>query len=142
MVLVKHVYILNSKNQTGIFLELKIFYENTYKSYVWVYMKLSNPPTNLSFTFYLKINLNTYKPKHKSSENLLLKIFFFYLTWSKPWSNELDSSWVLDAILMRELLNQHVLASKFDFESFVEAKHRLRSRSNIWNYINTRSLVL
>jgi len=34
---------------------------------------------------------------------------------------------VLDVILMRELLNQHVLTSKLDFESFVEAKHLLRS---------------
>ena len=29
MVLVKPTHILNSKNQTDIFLELKIFYENT-----------------------------------------------------------------------------------------------------------------
>jgi len=34
---------------------------------------------------------------------------------------------------MRELLNQHVLASKLDFESFVEAKHLLWSWTNIWN---------
>jgi len=32
---------------------------------------------------------------------------------------------------MREFLNQHMLASKLDFESFVEAKHRLRSLLNI-----------
>ena len=134
MVLVKHMYILNSKNQTGVFLELKIFYENTYKSCVWVYLNLSNPPTNLSFTFYLKNKILTLtKPDTSLLENLLLKIFFYFLTWSKSWSNELDSSWVLDAILMRELLNQHVLALKLDFESFVEAKHLLRSWSNIWD---------
>jgi len=34
---------------------------------------------------------------------------------------------------MRELLNQHVLATKLDFESFVEAKHLQRSWSNIWD---------
>ena len=129
-------------NQTGIFLKQKLFYKNTYKSCVWVYMNLSNSPISLSFTFYLKTNLDTYKTRHKSLENLLLKIFFSFLTWSKPWSNELDSSWVHDAIFMRELLNQHVLASKLDFESFVEAKHLLRSWSNIWDYVNTRSLVL
>ena len=31
--------------------------------------------------------------------------------------------------LERELLNHHVLASKLDFESFIEAKHLLRSWS-------------
>ena len=69
--------------------------------------------------------MNTYKHDSSLHENLLLKIFFSFLTRSKPWSNELDSSWVLDAILMRELLNQHVLAPKVDFESFVETKHLL-----------------
>ena len=37
-------------------------------------------------------------------------------------SKELDSIRVLDAILMRELMNHHVLPPKLDFESFVEAK--------------------
>ena len=43
--------------------------------------------------------------------------------------NEFDSFRVLDAILTRGLLNQHMLASKLDFESFVEAKRLLRSWS-------------
>jgi len=34
----------------------------------------------------------------------------------------LAPSRVLEAILTRELLNQYMLAPKFDFESFVEAK--------------------
>ena len=36
----------------------------------------------------------------------------------------LTLSQVLDAILTLELLNQHVIASKLDFESIVEAKHQ------------------
>ena len=37
MVLIKHMYILKFKNQTGIFLKLKFFYENTSKDCVSVY---------------------------------------------------------------------------------------------------------
>jgi len=79
------------------FLKLKLFYENTYKFYVCVY-KLEQSTTNLSFTFYLKHKILTLTKLDSSLENLLLKIFFSFLTWSKPWSNELDSSWVLDVI--------------------------------------------
>ena len=54
-------------------------------------------------------------------------IFISKTTLSKLDSNELDSFQVLDTILTRELLNQHMLASKLDFKSFIEAKHLLRS---------------
>ena len=136
------MYILNSKNQNGIFPKWKLFcilpkwkffYENSSKSWVCVCMYLSNPPTILSFTFYLKQNLN----KTNLDSSLLLKssleVFSSFLTWSKPWSNELDSSWVLDVILMHKLLNQTVLALKLYFKSFVEVKHLLRSWSQIWD---------
>ena len=103
--------------------------------------KLEQSTTNLFFTFYLKTqNLNTYR-YDSSLENLLLKIFFFILTWFKPRSKELDS-WVLDAIFETRALESTRDTSKLDFESFVEAKHRLRSWYNIWNLLNTTSLVL
>ena len=67
-------------------------------------------------------------------------IFIFKTTWSKH-AMSFTSSRALDAILKRGLLNQHLLAPKFDFESFIEAEHLLRSWSNIWNLLNTKSLV-
>jgi len=135
------MYTLNTKNQTGIFPKWKhfcilpkwkFFYENSSKSCVWVYMVyLSNPPTILSFTFYLKQNLN----KTNLDTSLLLKVFIWslllFLDLVQTWSNELDFSWVLDAVLMHKLLNQFALAPKLDFKSFVEAKHQLRSWSLI-----------
>ena len=55
--------------------------------------------------------------------------------------NELDSIWVLDAIFKCELLNQHMIVSNLDFESFIEAKTPSKILINIWNLINTRPLV-
>ena len=115
-----------------IFFKTQNYLMKSHINFVCIY-EFEQSRTNLSFTFYLKLNLHTYKIRHKSSENLLLKIFFSFLTWSKSWFNKLDSSWVFDIILMRRLLNQHILAPKLHFESFVKVKHLLRSWSNIWD---------
>ena len=76
-----------------------------------VYLSISK--TNLSFTVYLKIKSWHLQTWHKSFlENLLLRIFFSFLTWFKPWSNELDSSWVLDAVLDARALESTLTSSK------------------------------
>ena len=64
-----------------------------YKFFVYVY-KLEQFTTNLSFTFCLKIFLKLTNTD-SSLENLLLKIFFSILTWSKLdlWARLLLSFW-------------------------------------------------
>ena len=57
----KDVY-FEDQNKKWYFQESKLFYENTYKFSLCVCVyELEQAITNLSFTFYLKINLNTYK---------------------------------------------------------------------------------
>ena len=56
------------------------------------------------------------RTKLNTNQSLLVKLLS-KLTRSKIRSNELDSNWVLNAILMCELLNQHVLAPKLLFWS-------------------------
>ena len=130
MVLVKTCILWVPKNQTGIFPNENPFMKTQINlECVCVCMYLSNPPTILSFTFYLKQCLNKTNLDSSLLLNSSLKVFFSLLTWSKSWSNELDSSWVLDVVLMHKLLNQTVLAPKLDFKSFVEAEHLLRSWS-------------
>ena len=59
----------------------------------------------------------------------MTQVFMKISSWKSSYSSdlvqtlihELDSSWVLDAILKRELLNQHMLNLKLDFKSFIEA---------------------
>ena len=130
----RHVY-FEFQKPNRYFSKWKSFYENTNKSWVcvcictWAIHQLFFPLQFLSKNKILtKTNLDT---------SLLLKysleVFFSFLTWSKLWSKELDSSWVLDVVLMHKLLNQYVLAPKLDFKSFIEAKHLLRSWSQIWD---------
>ena len=140
MVLVKDIYTLNSKNQTGIFSKENsfVFFQNknsfmkTHLNQECVYkIYLSNPPTILSFTFYLKTNLmKTNLDTSLDHEGLHLKSSHL-LDLVQTRSTELDSSWVFDVVLMHKILNQTVLAPKLDFKSFVEATHLLRS----WSWI-------
>ena len=137
--MVKNIYTLNTKNQTGIFQKENsfVFFQNknsfiyTSKSrvcvciwYTWAIYQLFYP-----LHFNLKLNLN------KTNLDTSLDLEGLHLKSSSPldlvqnWTNELDSSWVLDVILMHRLLNQTVLAPKLDFKSFVEATHLLRSWS-------------
>ena len=78
-----------------------------------MYVYLRNSKLNFSYT---RSKLN--KSRYKSSSSSRL---------DPNTIHELDSSRALDAILKRELLNQYVIASKLDYEFFVEAKHLLRS---------------
>ena len=101
------------------YLKLKNWLNRNENFWTCVCIYLSNSKL---FYPYTRSKLN--KPRYKSSSPSRL---------DPNTIQELDSSWVLDAILKHKLLNQHVIASKFDFESFVEAKHLLRSWSNIWD---------
>ena len=90
-----------------IFSKIKTIIIKTHKFFfcvcVCVY-ELEQSTTNLSFTFYLKTNLSTYKHNTSLHENLLLKIFFSILTWSKPWFMSYTPLWVLDAIFEERAL--------------------------------------
>ena len=76
------MYILKLKNETGIFQNENSFMK-THLNFVCVYINLSNTQLIYSLHFILKTNLNTYKLNTSLLENLLLKIFFFFLTWSE-----------------------------------------------------------
>jgi len=60
----------------------------------------------------LIIFIQDLKTKLNKQTEVFLSIFIFKTTRSKLDPNEIDSNRVLDAILTRELLNQHVLALK------------------------------
>ena len=125
---IKTVFFQNENS--FVFFQSKNSFLKQTKSRVCVYMMyLRNPPTILSFTFYLKINLiKTNLDTSLDLEALHLKSSHL-LDLVQTWSNELDSSWVLDVVLMYKLLIQTVLAPKLVFKSFVEATHLLRSWS-------------
>ena len=106
----KDKYMRNTKNQTCIFPKWKIF--SKLKNLLWkqIYQEcvcmvyLSNPPTILSFTFYLKHK--NLIPRHKS--------------WS--WSLPLKSSHPLDLVQAwsKSSLDHTVQAPNLDILSFVE----------------------
>ena len=137
------MYIINSKNQTGIFsnenpfvfFQNKISFMKTYLNLVceciWYTWAIHQLFYHLHFN--LKQNLN------KTNLDTSLDLVGLHLKSShlldlvQTWYKELYSSWVLDVVLMHRLLNQTVLAPKLDFKSFVEAMHLLRSWSQIWD---------
>ena len=59
--------ILEAQKPKRYFPKSKLFYENTYKFLCVCVYEFEQSTTNLSFTFYLKTNLDTYKTQHKSS---------------------------------------------------------------------------
>ena len=106
IVLVKtHVYMKLQKPK-WYFPKWKLFYKNSSKSCVWVYMNLSNPQTNLSFIFYIKIKSWHLQTWHKSSWKsslegllLLLDLVQTLIQWTRlllsTWCN-LDE-WTLES---------------------------------------------
>ena len=105
MVLVKtHIY-MKLQNQNGIFLKN----ENSFNSFINTHINLvceciwylTNPPTNLSFTFYLKIKSWHFQTWHKSSWKTSLEGLLLLLDLVQTlieWARLLLSTWCnLDA---------------------------------------------
>ena len=129
MVLVKTCIYENTKNQNDIFpkwksfLNWKFFYEKTIKPRVCVWYILEQS-TNYSILYILTKTKILYL-----DTSLDLEVFPWSLLILLTWSKHDPSSSTHDVVLMHRLGNQPVLASKYDFKSFVEAPHLLRSWS-------------
>jgi len=75
------MYTLKLKIKT-VFSKIKIILMKTHINFVCIY-ELEQSRTNLSFIFYLKHKILTVTKLDSSLKNLLLKIFFSFLTWFK-----------------------------------------------------------
>ena len=88
---------------------------------------LSNPPTIYPLHFTLK---QKNKILYLDTSLHLLEVFTWRLLILLTWSKHDPTSSTYDVVLMHRLVNQPVIALKYDFKSFVEAPHLLRSWSN------------
>ena len=133
-------YILNHVNLFWFYLFMKIIH-------MWTWNPKSVKPkikhielmcvcVNLSISTLSTLTQDLNSNKLNTNRSLLVELFL-QADSIQTRSKELDSIWVLDAILTRELLNIHVLAPKTSLLKQTPTNILI----NNWNYINTRSLI-
>ena len=110
------------------FSKRKLFYKNKLNQECVCIWYLSNPPTTLSFTFYLKIKFSKNKPRLKSSSS---------------WSLHLKPSWLGPNTIQRARL---LLSTWYDLDAQALESNRASSKTWLqilcWSYAPTTILII